>query len=94
MGAARTVTGVARSEFEDYRRAVESVMADGLVTHTERQQCRHKAERTDGALTVADNRLRLIRFVTGDVQRVRSIEEHCARNTISPLAFDLGPEAA
>jgi hypothetical protein len=35
--------------------------------------------------------MRLIRFATGDVRSIRDIEEHSARNNITPLVFDFGP---
>ena len=92
MGATKTITGVARTAFDEFIRDVQAAIRDAQITPEERALILQGAMRTNAALVAADNRMRLIRFATGDVQRVRSIEDHAARNNITPLAFDFGPE--
>ena len=92
MGATKTVTGVARTAFEQFVRDVQDAIRDAQITPQERALILQGAKRTSDCLAVADNRMRLIRFATGDVRSIRDIEEHSARNNITPLAFDFGPE--
>lgn len=94
MGAARIVTADGLDAFAEYRAEVERAMADHRITPIETARCRTKAAIVEDRLATADNQMRLIRFATGNVRRIRSIEEHCARANVSPIAFDLGPEAA
>lgn len=92
MGATKTITGVARAAFDQFCRDVQAVIADDRVTAEERALISRDAGQVAAALAVADNRMRLIRFATGDVRSIRDIEEHSARNNITPLVFDFGVE--
>jgi hypothetical protein len=92
MGAAKPVTADLRTEFEQYRERVERAMADRHITDRELRECRAEGERVHNRVVVVDHRMRLIRFATGAIRSIRDIEEHAARNNITPLVFDFGPE--
>jgi hypothetical protein len=91
MGAAKPVTADLRLEFEQYRQRVERAMADRHITDREIRECAEEGDRVDHRIALVDSRMRLIRFATGDVRSIRDIEEHSARNNITPLVFDFGP---
>ena len=92
MGAAKTVTSVARAACQDFYEEVMAAIADRKIVDIEEARLRKKWQRASAALAVADGRMHAIRLLSADVQDVRNIEATCARANVSPAIFELDPD--
>jgi len=92
MGAARTVTSVARAACQDFYEEVMRTIADGRVDELEERRLRKSWTVANARLAIADGRMHAIRLLSGDVQDVRNIEATCATAAVNPVIFDLDPD--
>ena len=92
LGAARTVTSVARAACQEYHEEVMRTIATVRLDQFRQQRLRSLWTVANARLAIADGRMHAIRLLSGDVSDVRNIEATCAKAAVSPVIFDIDPD--
>ena len=94
MGAARLVTASALDVYREVRTDLKQAADTGEITPYWAARLWGGFIKLCDAMVFADNRAKVASLALRDVRDVRNIEETCIAAYISPLTFDLGPDAA